>query len=174
VPIGSPIDTFQRASGAKSVRTHDATCVLHASDPKGGDVALTSKYATLYEMIELRRNLDRCIEVFAVDRFRDLLGVPPGTYKLGPDFVRYVVQPAVLEVNGLSDMGVLIEPRRRHARAPIHEVVVNWWKKEGEEFRAALQEIQEAKAGRMKRLKLKEAAKPKRASSLQLSLPEPA
>ena len=45
-------------------------------------------------MIELRRNLYRCIEVFAVDRFRDLLGVPPGTYKLGPDFVRYVVDSA--------------------------------------------------------------------------------
>jgi plasmid replication initiation protein len=133
--------------------------------------ALTSKYAiALYEMIELRRNLDRCVEVFAVDRFRDLLGVPPGSYKLGPDFLRYVVQPAVLEVNGLSDMGVMIEPRRRHARAPIQEVAVSWWKKEGEEFRAAMQEIKEAKAGRMKRLKLKEAAKPNR-DSLQLSLP---
>jgi hypothetical protein len=68
VPIGSPIDTFHRASGAKNVRTHGANCVLHASDRKGGDFALTSRYAiALYEMIELRRNLDRCIAVFAVD-----------------------------------------------------------------------------------------------------------
>ena len=134
--------------------------------------ALTSKYAiALYEMIELRRNLDRCVEVFPIDRFRDLLGVPPGSYKLGPDLVRFVVNPALLEVNGLSDMGVQIEPRRRHARAQIHEVAVSWWKKEGDEFRAAMQEIKEAKAGRMKRLKLKEAAKPKRVP-LQLSLPD--
>jgi plasmid replication initiation protein len=83
--------------------------------------ALTSKHAiALYELVELRRNMDRCVEVFPVDRFRDLLGVPPRSYKLGPDFLRFVVQPATLEVNGLSDMGVMVEPRRRHARAPIH------------------------------------------------------
>ena len=62
----------------------------------------------------------------------------------------------------------MIDPRRRHARAPIHELAVSWWKKEGEEFRAALHE--EAKARRMKRLKLKEVAKPNR-ESRQLSLP---
>ena len=69
---------FSTCRDEKNVRTHDANCVLHASDRKGGDFPLTSKYATLYEMIELRRNLDCCIEVFAVDRFRDLLGQTAG------------------------------------------------------------------------------------------------
>ena len=133
--------------------------------------ALTSKYAiALYELIELRRNMDRCVEVLPIDRFRDLLGVPPGSYKLGPDFLRFVVDPAVLEVNGLSDMGVMVEPRRRHARAPIHEIAVSWWAKQGEEFRAVMQELKRGKAGRMKRLKQGEAAKPK---APQLALPFP-
>jgi len=46
----------------------------------------------------------------------DLLGVPPGKLTRGPDFERRVVQPAVIEVNGLGDMGVSIELQHRHAR----------------------------------------------------------
>jgi hypothetical protein len=63
------------------------------------------------------------------------------------------VDPALLEVNGLSDMGVEIDLRRRHARAPIHEVAISWWTKSGEEFREALQERNRSKVGRMARLK---------------------
>ncbi|MGA9016711.1 MAG: hypothetical protein WB509_29810, partial [Acetobacteraceae bacterium] len=41
--------------------------------------SMTSKYAmALYELVQLRAGLDRCVERFTVDRFRDLLGVPPG------------------------------------------------------------------------------------------------
>ena len=82
---------------------------------------MKSKYAVaLYEMLELRRNMDRCVETFAIDRFRELLGVKADTYKLGPDFQRFVIDPAVLEVNGLSDLGVQIRLDRKHSRAPIH------------------------------------------------------
>jgi hypothetical protein len=87
------------------------------------------------------------------DQFRDLLGVPPGTYDRGLDFQRKVVAPALLEVNGLSDMGVDIELRRRHARAPIHEVAISWWTKSGDEYREALQERNRSKVGRMARLR---------------------
>jgi hypothetical protein len=83
----------------------------------------------------------------------DLLGVPPNTYERGLDFKRKVVGPALLEVNGLSDMGVEIELRRRHARAPVHEVAISWWKKSGEESKAALQERTRSKVGRMARLR---------------------
>ena len=69
------------------------------------------------------------------------------------DFQRKVVTPALLEVNGLSDMGVDIELRRRHARAPIHEVAISWWKKSGDEYRAALAERNRSKVGRMARLR---------------------
>lgn len=116
--------------------------------------AMTSKYAiALYELICLRANREHCIEVMSCEEFRDLLGVPPGTYERGLDFKRKVIDPALLEVNGLSDMGVDIELRRRHARAPIHEVAISWWRKSGDEYRAAMQERNRSKVGRMARLR---------------------
>jgi len=50
-------------------------------------------------------------------------------------------------------MGVEIDLRRRHARAPIHEVAISWWNKSGDEFRAAMQERNRSKVGRMARLR---------------------
>jgi Initiator Replication protein len=116
--------------------------------------AMTSKYAiALYELICLRANRQHCLEVLSYEQFRDLLGVRPGTYDRGLDFRRKVVDPALLEVNGLSDMGVDIDLRRRHARAPIHEVAISWRSKSGDEFRAAVEERNRSKIGRMARLK---------------------
>ena len=101
---------------------------------------MTSKYAiALYEMVALRANMNRCVELFPLDRFRELL-VLLGAYDRSDNFQRFVIKPALLEVNGLSDMGVQIEMVRRHPRAPAHEVTVTWWRKEGDEFRAAMQE----------------------------------
>lgn len=77
--------------------------------------------------------------------------MPPGGYERGLDFQRKVVDPAVLEVNRLSDMHVDIELRRRHARAPIHEVVIAWRKPTDEEYRAAVEERNRPKVGRMAR-----------------------
>ena len=115
---------------------------------------MTSKYAiALYELVCLRANREQCVEVLSYESFRDLLGVPPETYERGLDFQRKVVDPALLEVNGLSDMGVSIELRRRHARAPIHEVAIAWWHKTGDEFRAAVQERNRSKVGRLARLR---------------------
>ena len=72
--------------------------------------AMTSKYAiALYELVCLRANREHCVEVLSCEQFRDLIGVPPGTYERGLDFRRKVVDPALLEVNGLSDMGVDID-----------------------------------------------------------------
>jgi Initiator Replication protein len=116
--------------------------------------AMTSKYAiALYELVCLRANRAQCVEVMTCEQFRDVLGVPPGTYERGLDFQRKVVDPAVLEVNGLSDMGVSIELRRRHARASVHEVAIAWWNKSGDDFRAAIQERNRSKVGRMARLR---------------------
>jgi hypothetical protein len=116
--------------------------------------SMTSKYAiALYELIQLRANMERCVEPFAIDRFRDLLGVPPGTYARADNFQCKVIDPAVLEVNGLSDMGVQIELERKHSRAPIHGVKIAWWRKSGDEFREAMEERNRSKLGRMARLK---------------------
>jgi Initiator Replication protein len=116
--------------------------------------SMTSKYAiALYELIQLRANMDKNIETFPIDRFRELLGVPPGTYARGDNFQRKVLDPAVLEVNGLSDMSLGIEQERIHSRAPINAVTLTWWRKSGEEFQAAMKERNRSKVGRMARLR---------------------
>jgi len=116
--------------------------------------AMTSKYAiALYEVVQLRANMDRCIETFPLARFRDLLGVPPGAYEQGSDFAKRVTAPAVLEVNGLSDIGVDLALVRRSKFAPIEAVTVTWWRKEGDEFCAAMRERNQSKLGRMARLR---------------------
>jgi hypothetical protein len=116
--------------------------------------AMSSKYAiALYELVQLRGNMDRCIENFRFDRFRDLLGVPPGAYERGNDFMKRVIEPAVLEVNGLSEFGVKVDIERTYSRAPITGVVLCWWRKDGEEYREVYQERQRSKLGRMARLK---------------------
>jgi len=116
--------------------------------------SMTSKYAmALYELIQLRANMEKAVETFPIDRFRELLGVPPGTYVRGDNFQRKVLDAAMLEVNGLSDMSLQIELERQHSRAPIHAVTLAWWKKSGDEFRAAMQERGRSKVGRMARLR---------------------
>jgi hypothetical protein len=116
--------------------------------------AMTSKYAiALYEMVCLRVNLERSVEFIDMAKFRELLGVPPGAYDRADNFMRNVVKPAILEVNGLSDIGVAIEMARKHPRAPAHGVTIAWWRKTGDEFRASMQERNRSKVGRMARLK---------------------
>jgi hypothetical protein len=97
--------------------------------------------------------MDRCVETFPLGRFRDLLGVPPGAYERGANFIARVTNPAVLEVNGLSDMGVDLTPVRPSKSAPIEAVTVASWRKEGDEFRAAMKERDQSKIGRMARLR---------------------
>jgi hypothetical protein len=116
--------------------------------------AMSSKYAiALYEMVQLRANMDRCIETFPLARFRDLMGVPPGKLLRGPDFKRFVVDPAVVEVNGISDMGVTLSLERHNKTGAIEAVIVAWWRKESDELQAAMRERDRSKIGRMARLR---------------------
>ena len=116
--------------------------------------AMTSKYAiALYELVCLRINLHTCVERFTIERFRELVGVPPNAYADGQDFRRKVIEPAVLEINRLSDLHVDIDLVRKHPRAAVHEVIVAWRKQEGDEFRASSQERHRSKVGRKARLR---------------------
>jgi hypothetical protein len=116
--------------------------------------AMTSRYAiALYEMVQLRSGLEKCIETVSIERFRDLVGVPPGQYERVDNLMSKVITPAVLQVNGLSDMSVLIEGRRKHARAGVDRFDIAWWRKSPEEMAAAVQERNRSKVGRMARLK---------------------
>jgi hypothetical protein len=70
--------------------------------------AMTSRYAiALYELVQLRSGLEKSLETVTIDRFRELLSVPPGKYDRVDNLMRKVIEPAVLQVNGLSDMGVM-------------------------------------------------------------------
>jgi hypothetical protein len=134
--------------------------ILARSDRWGrikGEVvhAMSSKYAiALYELLRLRANLvGRITETFDIERFRALLGVPKGTYADGTNFLKKVVEPAVLEVNGLSELGCKIGLVRLHSRAAITKVEVVWWKKVGKEQAPALKELGRSKIGRKARLR---------------------
>jgi hypothetical protein len=116
--------------------------------------AMKSKYSiALYEIAALRINLERCVETMPLDVFREKLGVPPGAYDRGDNFMRFVIEPALLEVNGLSDINVQISMERRHKRAPAHAVTIAWWRKEGDAFREVMKERERSKVGRMARLR---------------------
>lgn len=115
---------------------------------------MTSKYAVaLYELVQLRRNMDRCVETFPIERFRQLMGVPAGKLDRGPDFTRRVLDPAKLEVNALSDMSIDYDVVRKGSRAPISAVTLTWWQKRGDDYRSAMVERHRPKRGRLARLR---------------------
>jgi replication initiator protein len=60
-------------------------------------------------MICLRNNLDRSVETIDLQEFRKLVGVPPDAYERGDNLMHFVIRPALMEVNGLSDIGVDIK-----------------------------------------------------------------
>lgn len=74
------------------------------------------------------------------------MGVPPGAYERLGKFVRNVIMPATLEVNGPSDTGVRIDLVRKSPRAPVRAVAMCWWRKSPEEFEAAAKERNRSKA----------------------------
>lgn len=119
--------------------------------------AFTSKYAlALYELVTARINLKHVFqEEFDLEDFRALLGVPEGKLERIPNFLQRVVQPAALEVNGLADFGVAIEPIRMggQLRGLVTGFRVTWWRKELRDLQSAYQELKRVKTGRLARLK---------------------
>lgn len=103
-------------------------------------------------MICLPANPDRCVETIDLQRSRRLVGVPPEAYEHGDNLMRFI-RPSLREVDGLSDIGVDVEFVRGHCRAPMTAVAIWWWRKTGDEFRAALEERGHSKVGLMARLK---------------------
>jgi hypothetical protein len=64
-----------------------------------------------------------------------------------PTSPRSVTDPAVIEVNGLSDMVVDLTD------LSIASVAVTCWRKQGNEFKAAMRELSLSKIGRMARVR---------------------
>jgi hypothetical protein len=119
--------------------------------------AFTSKYAlALYELVTARVNMKRkWQEEFSIEDLRALLGVPETKLQRVPNLLQRVIHPAALEVNGLADFGVAVEPVRRggQERGLVTGFLVSWWKKDVPELQAAYQELKQPKVGRMARLR---------------------
>lgn len=118
--------------------------------------AMSSKYAiALYELVQARVNMETCVETFSLDTFRALVGVPPGKMVRGPDFRRFVLDVASMEINALADVGVTLDVKRKGDRAngAITHVTMAWWRKQGDEYRASIEELKKPKTGRKTRMK---------------------
>lgn len=110
-----------------------------------------SKYAlALYEAVARRIRMNNCVEEFTINKIRDLLRVPDGKLKRYADLNKYAIQPALLEVNGLADFGVYIEPQKRGKN--VISISMSWSWKSDEAMRAAWDEGQRPKVGRKARL----------------------
>lgn len=117
--------------------------------------AFSSKYAlALYEALCVRINLQKDHQFFTVEEFRRLLGVPDGMYPKFPQLRQKVIDPAVLEVNGLSDFMAEIEPVREggFVRGKLKGFNLYWRKKDNNEWSNALDELGRPKIGRRERL----------------------
>jgi len=116
--------------------------------------AFSSKYAlALYEAICLRINLKHNNQFFKPDDFRELLSVDRDLLNRFPDFKRRVLDPALTEVNALSDCNVEVEVIREGGpRSAVAGYRLRWAGKSSEEWQAAMDELLRPKVGRKARI----------------------
>lgn len=118
--------------------------------------AFSSKYAlALYEAVCLRSNLHVDEQTFSVDDFRALLGVESGKLMEPFNLKKWALDPAVAEVNGLSDFTVELEFLREggQLRGKLAGFRLRWEKKSSEAWRAVLDELLRPKVGRKARIR---------------------
>ena len=113
---------------------------------------LSSKYAlTLYEVVQKRGNLrHRSSEIFGLDDFRALLGVPDGKLTSWINFRNKAVTPALKEVNALSEFDVEIEPIKEGRK--IVRVQLRWERKDPHRLSRVQRELDFSKVGRKARM----------------------
>ncbi|MEP1521714.1 MAG: replication initiation protein [Ascidiaceihabitans sp.] len=115
--------------------------------------ALSSKYAlTLYEMIQKRGKLRwRSSEKFSLEDLRGVLGVPKGKLASWSNLKLRAIDPALEEVNALSDYVVAVEPVKTGRR--VTHVELRWWTKDAKSTAEAERELSFSKVGRKARTK---------------------
>ncbi len=112
---------------------------------------LTSKYSlVLYEMIQKRGN-QRFIreQAFEVDELRDIL-VQPGRLTSWINFRNKALDPAVREVNAMSDYNVSYDVRKRGRK--ITHVILKWRRKDELAADATQRELDQPRIGRRARI----------------------
>jgi hypothetical protein len=114
--------------------------------------ALSSKYAlTLYEMVQKRGNLRfRSSDKFSLEDLRGVLGVAKGKLTSWSNLKLRAIDPAVTEVNALSDYIVALEPVKTGRR--VTHVELKWWKKDAGGATEAERELGASKVGRKARM----------------------
>ncbi len=111
---------------------------------------LRSKYSIrLYEMVEKRINLSMQSETFTVDAFRALLGVPGDKLPRFADFNKHALQPALLEINQLTDYVVTVAAIKRGRT--VEKLLMTWVKKGADQLKSAADERQRSRIGRSAR-----------------------
>lgn len=114
--------------------------------------AFTTKYAlALYEALSRRVRLSSVFsEVFELDDFRDLLGVPRQKLGTFSNLKLKAITPAVAEINAMASFGCSVDPVKTGRK--VTAVRVGWWRKDIHELKAAYVEIQRSKVGRKARM----------------------
>src|SRR5512132_2864083 len=115
-----------------------------------------SKYAlALYEAACLRGNLQVSGQEMSVAGFRALLGIPEGKLEAFKNMKTRAIDPAVEEVNALSDFWVEVEAIREGGlqRGKLVGFRLSWRRKEKQEWQESLDELMRAKVGRKARIK---------------------
>jgi Initiator Replication protein len=112
-----------------------------------------SKYAlALYEIVQKRVGLKfKQAENFAVDEMRALLGVPKDKLTRFPDLNKYALQPALREVNALSEHHVTIGMIKKGKR--VDQLMLMWLEKTPEEKCGVFREIERCSVGRSARIR---------------------
>ena len=115
--------------------------------------AFSTKYAlTLYELLSKRWRLDYVHnEVFQIDELKDLLGVPEGKLPDPSNVVKFVLRPAIAEINALAPFNCDFEPIKTGRKFTAFQI--SWWQKSPDEYRAAAAELERPKSGRKARIK---------------------
>lgn len=113
-------------------------------------MAMEGKYSVaLYQMLALYVGRRQVSETFKLDDLRLRLGVGPTTLVRWKDFRVRVLEPAVAEINHLTGFRVeWTEVKRGRA---VSGVTFRWAKKNGEELKAADEELVRPRPGRKAR-----------------------
>jgi hypothetical protein len=114
-------------------------------------MAFESRYSLrFYEIMTLRGPLDHLTsQEFKLDELRDRLGVPVGKLEKWFDFRRFVLEPAIAEVNHLSGLTISYEPMKR-GRSVV-AIKLTWAEKSPPERKATKRELDAPKVGRKAR-----------------------
>lgn len=117
------------------------------------EAGMTSKYSrNLHAIVAKRVGLRKPEETIPLDTFRSWMGVPDGKLETWSNFNKFALQPALMEVNGLSRFSVIAVPVKRGKA--VAEVMLSWAKKDPgtPEEREAVREANRHHEGRKHRL----------------------